>query len=467
MQLHKYFTRRTSLISLTIVLASAVSALSFTAQPSALHFGNLAATQTAKPTVDPASLITEFEVNGLKVLVKKRASSQTVAAGLFIRGGSRNITAENAGIEELMLDLSSEASANYPREKMRSELASMGSTISSGSNNDYSVLSLACTRSNFDHSWDIFTDVILSPSFAKDDFDRVKSQVVTARQGEDDVPDSLLQEMQAHVAYVGHPYINDAHGTVESLSRITLDDIKRYHKQMMETSRLLMVIVGDLDARQIQKRVAEAFDKLPKGNYQDSPIKQLSFNAATVDVTPRNLPTNYVQGIFAAPALTSPDIYPMRVAIAILRDRVFQEVRVKRNLSYAPNAFLGNQGANTGGIYVTAVDANQSVKVMLNEISRLQNEPISPDDITGIAQQYLTEYYLGQETNAAQAGELATYELIGGGWKNSLGTIDRLRAVTPGDVQRVARTYMKNMRFVVIGNPNSVDKAVFTAQSSE
>ena len=117
MQLHKYFTRRTSLISLTIVLASAVSALSFTAQPSALHFGNLAATQTAKPTVDPASLITEFEVNGLKVLVKKRASSQTVAAGLFIRGGSRNITAENAGIEELMLDLSSEASANIHERK--------------------------------------------------------------------------------------------------------------------------------------------------------------------------------------------------------------------------------------------------------------------------------------------------------------------------------------------------------------
>src|SRR5512141_2987198 len=49
-----------------------------------------------------ASLVTEFEVNGLKVLVKRRAGSQTVAAGLFIRGGVENITASNAGVEAFM-----------------------------------------------------------------------------------------------------------------------------------------------------------------------------------------------------------------------------------------------------------------------------------------------------------------------------------------------------------------------------
>src|SRR5205085_11990550 len=114
------------------------------------------------------------------------------------------------------------------------------------------------------------------------------------------------------------------------------------------------------------------------------------FDKSSVAVTPRELPTNYVQGLFTAPSLTSPDIYPMRVASSILRDRVFEEVRVKRNLSYAPDAFLRNQSANIGGLYVTAVDANQAVRVMLNEISRLQHEPISQDDITAVIAQFLT-----------------------------------------------------------------------------
>ena len=102
---------------------------------------------------------------------------------------------------------------------------------------------------------------------------------------------------------------------------------------------------------------------------------------------------------------------------------------------------------------------------MLSEIGRLQNEPVSEDDIHAVIAQYLTTYYLGQETNAAQAGELAQYELIGGGWRNSVNFLEKLTAVTPADIQRVAKNYMRNIRFVVLGNPKSVDTVVFTGQA--
>jgi predicted Zn-dependent peptidase len=179
----------------------------------------------------------------------------------------------------------------------------------------------------------------------------------------------------------------------------------------------------------------------------------------------RSLPTNYVQGVFAAPPLSVPDIYPMRIAASVLQSRVFAEVRVKRNLSYAPDAFLGSQAANIGGISVTAVDANQAVRVMLEEIARLQHEQVSPEELKATTQQFLTRHYLGQETNAAQAGDLAQYELLGGGWRNSAVFLERLGAVTPEDVKRVANTYMRNIRFVVLGNPKSVDVRVFTGQA--
>ena len=155
----------------------------------------------------------------------------------------------------------------------------------------------------------------------------------------------------------------------------------------------------------------------------------------------------------------------MRVAAAILHDRVYEEVRVKRNLSYAPDAFLRSQGANIGGIYVSAVDANQSVQLMLDEIGKLQRELIDSEDVRPIVAQYLTNYYLGQETNSAQAGDLAQAELIGGGWHNAVDFIDHLRAVTPADVQRVARKYMRNLRFVVLGDPKAVNVSIFAGQS--
>ena len=411
-----------------------------------------------------ASLVTEFEVNGLKVLMKRREGSQTVSAGLFIRGGVENVSSSNAGVEAFMLNVASEASASFPRDKMRKETARMGTVIGDSVNYDYSTLSMAATRANFDRSWEIFTDVALHPSFTKEDVALVQARILASLQGEADEPDGYLQRLQERVAYVGHPYLNRPEGTAENVARLTAEDLRAYHQRIMQTSRLLLVVVGDLDAAQLKPRIAASFGKLPRGDYKPQAPPALSFTSSTVDVTTRELPTNYVQGMFTAPSITSPDIYPMRVASSLLRDRVFEEVRVKRNLSYAPDAFLRNQSANIGGLYVTAVDANQAVRVMLNEIARLQREPISRDDINAVIAQFLTTYYIGQETNAAQAAELAQSELIGGGWRNSLLFLEKLRAVTPADVQRVAQKYMRNIRFVVLGNPQQIDKNVFTGQ---
>lgn len=421
----------------------------------------------AKPLTvsDATALVTEFDVHGLKVLVKRREGNQTVVAGLFIKGGARNITAANAGIEDLMLDVASEATANFPRERLRTELSRMGTAISSGVNYDYSALTLASTRTNFDRSWEIFTDVALRPAFTAEDVDRVRNRLVLSLRDDADTPDSYVQVLQARVAYAGHPYLNDPRGTADVVSQLTAEDLRRYHKQVMETSRLLLVVVGDLDPQLLRQRIAASFGKLRRGAYRPGPLPELSFTASTVEVTERDLPTNYVHGVFTAPGLAAPDVYPMRVASSILQNRLFVEIRAKRNLSYAPESFLWNQGSNLGGISVTSTDANQSVRIMLDEIARLQREQISQDDLSGTVQHYLTRYYLGQETNAAQAGELAQAELLGGGWRNSSVFMEKLSAVTAADVQRVAQKYMRNIRFVVLGNPQGVDTKVFTGHA--
>jgi zinc protease len=428
-------------------------------------------TQTAAPDFQSviarqASLVTELDVNGLKVLVKRREGSLTVAAQLYFRGGVENINATNAGVEAFMLNVASEASANYPRDRMRKELARMGTVIGESVSYDYSALAMTSTRANFDHSWDIFTDIATNPSFTKEDVDLVKSRLVSSLSDDTDEPDTYLQRLQEKVAYAGHPYLNRPQGTAESITRLSAEDLRAYHKSAMQTSRLLLVVVGDLDPAQLKARITATFGKLPRGDYKAPALPQLTFTSSSLEVTSRQLPTNYIQGFYTAPPITSPDTYPMNVASSLLRDRVFEEVRVKRNMSYAPDAFLRNQAANIGGIYVTAADqyANDAVRVMLGEITRLQREPITRDDITSVIAQFLTTYYLGQETNAAQAANMAQYELIGGGWRNSLSFLEKLRAVTPADVQRVSQKYMRNIRFVVLGNPAKIDKNVFVGQ---
>src|SRR5260221_9558560 len=124
-----------------------------------------------------ASLVSEFEVNGLKVLVKRREGSLTVAAGLFIRGGVENISSSNAGVEAFMLNVATEASTNFPRERMRKETAHMGTVIGASANYDYSVLSKIARLAVFDRTGDTYSAVALLTSFTKTDFALVQSRV--------------------------------------------------------------------------------------------------------------------------------------------------------------------------------------------------------------------------------------------------------------------------------------------------
>ncbi|MGB7202391.1 MAG: pitrilysin family protein [Pyrinomonadaceae bacterium] len=439
----KQVTRKSSLIFLLLSLL----AFSFAAN--------------AQDAASAAKQITEFDVNGMKVIVKRRTGAPTVSAGLFFRGGSRNVTADNAGIESFTLNVASEGSKTFPRAVLRKELSRVGSSISAGSNYDFSALSLSSTKQNFDASWRMFVDVALNPTFVASDVERVREARLTSLRSANDAPESQLEELNSKVVYAGHPYSNSPDGTIPNLARFKSPDLAAYHKSLLQTSRMLLVVVGDVEPDGFRKRVEAAFAGLPRGNYKEVPMPSITFAKPSVDVESKQTETNYVKGSFAAPPLGSPDYYAMRAAISALATSVFQEVRVKRNLSYAPSAEMNSMAANTASISVSSVNPNEAVSVMLGEIKNLRERPLDAATLKELSGFFLTTHYIKQETNAAQAGELALYELLGGGWRNSFVFLDKVRNVTASEVQAAANKYMRNVRFTVVGNPADVDRTVF------
>ena len=419
--------------------------------------------QAPKPSdyAAQASSVTEFDVNGLKVIVKRRASAPTVSGGLFIRGGARNVDDKNAGIENLMLASATEASVKMPKTIVRRELSRLGGGIASAVTPDYSFISFAATRDTFDKLWDIFAEVTLNPAFTPDDVKLNRERILTGLNETGASPESALQDLQDKAIYAGHPYANDVTGTVANISRFTPDELRAYHKKVMQTSRLLIVVVGDIDPAELKSRVAATFGKLPRGDYKEQSLPALDFSKGTLNVTARSLPTNYVQGSFEAPSLRDPDYFAMRVATTILQTLVHQEVRVKRQLSYAPSADMNNFAVNTANISVSANDANQAVSVMLDQIKLLQNNTLPENVIDEISAYFLTKHYLAQETNAAQVGELARYELIGGGWRNAFEFLNGIKSVKPADIRNVSAKYMRHIRFAVVGDEAAINRSIF------
>ena len=137
-------------------------------------------------------------------------------------------------------------------------------------------------------------------------------------------------------------------------------------------------------------------------------------------------------------------------------------MRTKRNLSYAARAGL-RTGSEVplGELYVTAVDPNAAMKVMLDEARRLQNEPMPVSELTGHKSIFLTRYLMREQTTDAQAEELVRVQLLGGDLKLARTLPDKVRAVSPADVQAFARKYIGNLQMVVLGDPHKIDPQLF------
>jgi predicted Zn-dependent peptidase len=160
--------------------------------------------------------------------------------------------------------------------------------------------------------------------------------------------------------------------------------------------------------------------------------------------------------------LTDPDYPAFRAATDYLSDRLFEEVRTRRNMTYAVAAGLESRAANRGRVYVTAVDPDTTMKVIFSTVKGIQQGPVTNENVSESVNAALTNYLLAQETNMGQAAALGLWEIAGGGWQNYQKFIDRYKKVTAADVQRVAQKYMNHARFVVIGDPKKVTKSVLT-----
>jgi zinc protease len=89
----------------------------------------------------------------------------------------------------------------------------------------------------------------------------------------------------------------------------------------------------------------------------------------------------------------------------------------------------------------------------------LKTELLDRQALQRLVQRFITDYYLRNETNADQATALARAELYEGDYRVANRLVDRLRDVTPEDVRRVARRYMRDFQFAYLGDPNRVNRA--------
>jgi len=404
--------------------------------------------------------IKELNVGGIKVLFKK-SGKQIVSARLFIRGGTANYAKEKEGVESLAIAVAAEGgTTQHDMTAFATAQEKIGAQIGYSSDFEYSQISLSCLASYWNPSWELFSEVINEPLFDQKAFDLIKGrQVAGAKEGEAN-PDSYVDNRSMELAYPGMNYAKIPSGTAKSLETLTLDDAKAQFTKVVNKNNVFMVVVGDLTEADIQAKVAAALGKLAAGT--TSKYDPKSEIQPGVNIENREIATNYINGTMSLPAINEPDAVPMRVAMAVMGDRFFVELRTKRSLTYAPQAYYNTSPSKNphAVFYASSTKPKEALQVMIDQINDVKNNGFTEKELKDKKQQFLTGYYSRLETNSAQSLSIGTYE-IAGSWKNYetfMGSIDK---VTVADMNKAFKKYSNSINWMYLGKESEVTKDDF------
>jgi zinc protease len=213
------------------------------------------------------TLLVSYVVNGLRVVQQTDTTTPLATVQLYLLGGTQQLTPRTAGLEALVLRASEMGSARYPGIEASRALARTGAFEDMDIGKDWSVVGFDGFATDLDSAWAVFADRLTHPTLSDSTIELARTRLVSAANARYLDPETRLEVMAESVFFAGHPYALDPRGNPTSLAAITADDVRQYARTQLMTSRMLLVVVGNVTRAHLSVLVGATLGQLPVGAY--------------------------------------------------------------------------------------------------------------------------------------------------------------------------------------------------------
>ncbi len=399
------------------------------------------------------TLTSDYTAGGIHVIQRQTPTIDVVAVDLYLLGGTQQLTPERMGIEALALKAAQYGTDHYPVRTWQRAMARTGSEYFVDPASDWTVIGFRGVVEQFDSTWNVFADLLDHPTFDSAGVAVARQRMILTARLRDISPDGALRLLADSVAFAGHPYSLEPEGTETSLAKLTPADLARYAREQYQTSRMLLVVVGNIPRAVVEAAIARTLGLLPRGSYVWHPPSPVSPHAGpAITAVQRSTSTNYLLGYFQGPPVTNRDYPAFEIATHLLGARLSNSIREDRSLSYAAHApFLGRALAS-GGIYVSTPLPDEVMPIVRAVMDSMRTVEISRQGLAFFTEQFATRRLAANGSSSAQAQSLAEAQIYEGDYRKASAKHDEFRNVTPGAIELASRMYMRNVQFVYLGD---------------
>jgi zinc protease len=408
--------------------------------------------------------------DGAELIVSARHGLPLVSFTITLLGGADQFEpAGREGLASLTASMMSEGTKTRDGEALSNALQLLGTYVSVGVGSESGEIGFVSTTTKFAPTLDILADMLVNSTFPEPALERLRAQRLVALTQAMSRPASIASRVFPRILYgEAHPYGRFV--TEASYKAITRDDIVRFHDAYFEPGRALVTVVGDVDSHAVKATIERALAAWSKGGSKPTfsypPVPVLRPTAIYLADKAGAAQSTFAIGNPGPPRSTS-DYYALEVMNAILggmfQSRLNANIREQKGYSYGVSSYFAfghGPGAFRAGGDIVSAKTDAALVEFMKELRGITGErPVSDDELQ------TAKDALIQRLPGAFASVQGINNAITSLWTQGLPDDyyqqygNHIRAVTKGDVMRVAKQYidLDHLAIVIVGDRASVE----------
>jgi zinc protease len=400
--------------------------------------------------------------NGLQVLLKEIHTAPIISHWLWLRVGSRDETPGITGASHWVEHMQFKGTPTFPAGRLDKDISRDGGFWNAMTYIDWTTYFETMPAEKIDLALRLEADRLTNSVFDPEEVASERTVIISEREGNENNPLFLLDENVQSASFDKHPYRHEVIGEMADLQSMTREDLFQHYQSYYRPSNGVLAIAGDFETKKMIERIRELFERIPGG---EIPMRVAGEEEPLTEerqvLTKGPGQTIFVKATYRAPRATDPDFFALTVVDSLLAgpsnlnlfgggisnktSRLYRRL-VENDLAVGVSG--GLQATIDPFLYALTITVHPQRKAddvlgpLEEEITRLQDSLPKEDELARAVKQAEALFAYGSESITNQAFWLGFAEIFDH-YEWFLNYLDRLRAVTPKEVQAAAQRYLR------------------------
>lgn len=394
--------------------------------------------------------------NGMKIIVREDSRAPVLVHMIWYKAGSMDEVSGTTGVAHVLEHMMFKGTPTHKQGEFSKTVAALGGRDNAFTGRDYTAYFQQIPSANLEHMMELEADRMANLVLTQEDFEKeIKVVMEERRWRTEDQPSALLDEAVYAAAFMAHPYHWPIVGWMSDLENMTVNDAKNWYEQWYTPNNATMVVVGDVKAETVFASAQKYFGSIKARQFtptrpQVEPV-QHGIRRVTVKAPAEN---PMVILSFKVPGLhdveNDEEAYALDVLSAVLDgyDNARLSARLVRKDRVASSVAASYITPSRGPALFSLVavplgktDTSELEKRLRAEITRIAKEGVSQAELERVKMQIISSQIYKRDSLFGQALEIGVLEMTGVGYQQMDHIIEKLKTVTPAQVQTVAAKY--------------------------